>query len=91
MKRLERTPASLPPPDPNAILRNLPWLNGLEEEIHAAIHSQAVLMLYEQGDVIIQQGDDAHGIYIIVSGLVKVREGEGGGDTKHWKESMWAS
>ena len=73
MKRLERTPSSLPLPNPNAILCNLSWLSGLGPEVLDTIHSYAKLMQFEHGDVMIQQGDSARGIYIIVSGLVKVR------------------
>ena len=73
MKRLERTPSSLPLPDPNAILCNLSWLSGFNTEVLDTIHSYAKLMQFEHGDVMIHQGDSARGIYIIVSGLVKVR------------------
>lgn len=74
MKRLERTPSSLPLPDPNAILCNLSWLSGFSTEVLDTIHSYAKLMQFEHGDVVIHQGDSARGIYIIVSGLVKVRD-----------------
>ena len=72
MKRLARTPASLPPPDPKVILCSLPWLSGLEGEVLDAIMSYAQLVQFEHGDLIISQGEEAKGIYIIVSGLVKV-------------------
>lgn len=72
MKRLERTPASLPPPDPNVILCNLPWLSHLDQEALNTVQTHALLMQFEHGDIIIQQGEEATGIYIIVSGLVKV-------------------
>ena len=74
MKRLERTPSSLPLPDPNAVLCNLSWLSGLSTEVLDTIHSYAKLMQFEHRDVMIHQGDSARGIYIIVSGLVKVRD-----------------
>ena len=72
MKYLERTPASLPPPNPNVILCNLPWLSGLSIEVRDTIHAHAELVQFEHDDVVIQQGDVSKGIYIIVSGLVKV-------------------
>ena len=72
MKRLESTPASLPPPDPIVILCNLAWLNGLSDEVLATIKSYASLVQFEHGDAMIEQGDTSKGIYIIVSGLVKV-------------------
>lgn len=93
MKRLERTPSSLPLPDPNAILCNLSWLSGFSTEVLDTIHSYAKLMQFEHGDVVIHQGDSARGIYIIVSGLVKVRDvwevamllKWGPGDRAKWK------
>ena len=75
MKHLERTPASLPLPNPNVILCGLPWLSGLDTEILSTIQVNANLVQFEHNDVIIQSGEDSEGIYIIVSGLVKVRGG----------------
>ena len=72
MKHLERTPASLPLPDPHVILCGLPWLSGLDDEILSTIQVNANLVQFEHEDVIIQSGEDSKGIYIIVSGLVKV-------------------
>ena len=73
MKHLERTPASLPLPDPNVILCGLPWLSGLDAKILSTIQVNANLVQFEHDDVIIQSEEDSKGIYIIVSGLVKVR------------------
>ena len=73
MKHLERTPASLPLPDPNVILCGLPWLSGLDDEILSTIQVNANLVQFEHEDIIIQSYEDSKGIYIIVSGLVKVR------------------
>lgn len=75
MKHLERTPASLPLPDPNVILCGLPWLSGLDTQILTTIQVNASLVHFESDDFIIQNGEDSKGIYIIVSGLVKVRGG----------------
>ena len=75
MKHLERTPASLPLPDPNVILCNLPWLSGLDSKILSMIQVYANLVQFEHEDYIIKNGEDSKGIYIIVSGLVKVQRG----------------
>lgn len=72
MKRLNSTPASLPLPNPEEILRNLTWLDGLESEVVDDIVSCASLVHFECGDSIHQQDEMLEGIYIIVSGLVKV-------------------
>ena len=72
MKRLERTPATLPMPDPNVILLSVPWLSGLDPQAIATIQSCAKLEHFEHKEVIIQCGEKPRGVYIIVSGLVKV-------------------
>ena len=72
MKRLERTPASLPPPNPGKILLSLPWLSGLNKEIVLAIQEWAQFIQLEQGDTLSEEEVKSTGIYIIISGLVKV-------------------
>ena len=72
MKRLEHTPASLPSPDPHVILCNLPWMSHLDEEVLDMIQSLAQLVQFEHGDIMMKDGEEAEGIHIIVSGLVKV-------------------
>ena len=72
MKHLERTPASLRPPDPAAILQNLPWLSGLDREVVDTILTYAEFLQLEQSDSLLEEGVRSQGIYVIVSGLVKV-------------------
>ena len=72
MKRLNSTPASLPLPNPEEILRNLTWLDELDSEVVDDIVQCASLVQFERGDSIHKQDEMLEGIYIIVSGLVKV-------------------
>ena len=72
MKHLERTPGSLRPPDPATILLNLPWLSGLGPDVVNDLIPHANLLQLEQGDWLLPQGAESRGIYVIVSGLVKV-------------------
>ena len=72
MKHLERTPGSLRPPDPATILLNLPWLSGLGPDVVQALLPHAEFVQLEQGDWLLLQGAESRGIYVIVSGLVKV-------------------
>lgn len=72
MKHLERTPGSLRPPDPATILHNLPWLSGLEGEVMDTVLRYAEFLQLEQSDWLLEEGADSRGIYVIVSGLVKV-------------------
>jgi sodium/hydrogen exchanger 10/11 len=72
MKHLERTPGSLRPPDPATILLNLPWLSGLGPDVVQALLPHAEFVQLEQGDWLLPQGAESRGIYVIVSGLVKL-------------------
>lgn len=72
MKHLERTPGSLRPPDPATILQNLPWLSGLDTEVVDAILTYAEFLQLEQTEFLLEEGTESKGIYVIVSGLVKV-------------------
>lgn len=72
MKRLNSTPASLPLPKPEEILRSLTWLDGLGSEVIDDIVQCASLVQFECGDFIHKEDEALEGIYIIVSGLVKV-------------------
>lgn len=72
MKNLERTPGSLRPPDPATILHNLPWLSGLDGEVVDTVLTYAEFIQLEQMDSLLEDGAESKGIYVIVSGLVKV-------------------
>ena len=72
MKKLNRTPATLPLPNPEEMLQNLPWLDGLNDQTIETVISKSQLVHYERGDVIYEEEEELTAIYIIVSGLVKV-------------------
>ena len=72
MKRLENNPASLPAPDPSYIFCHLPWLDGLDNNVVSLVRQFADITQFDTGDYLMKEGDQSEGIYIIVSGLVKV-------------------
>ena len=72
MKQQLHAPAYIPPKKPEDILRSLVWLQGLEEEAIAYVTSNAEMLSYDYGDVIVKQGEVCDGIYLIISGMVKV-------------------
>ena len=72
MKRLQRYPVSQTPPDPYSILYNHPWLNELDNHVLKLLQDCAVLCEKQQEEVLLQFGEPASGLFIIVSGLVKV-------------------
>ena len=73
MKKLNRTPATLPLPNPEEMLHNLTWVENLDDSVVEIVVSKSKLVHYERGDIIYQEGEELSSMYIIVSGLVKVR------------------
>ncbi|XP_077865611.1 sperm-specific sodium:proton exchanger-like [Saccoglossus kowalevskii] len=72
MKQLMNAPASIPPPVPELLLSNVAWLQG-EPVMLDHIMSKAELIHYDFNEVIVQQGEMPNGVYLIVSGMVKLR------------------
>ena len=72
MKRQLSAPASLSPQKPMELLRNVVWLEEMAPEAVDFITSAARIKLFDAGDTITRQGEDVTGIYLIVSGMVKV-------------------
>ncbi|XP_071121113.1 sperm-specific sodium:proton exchanger-like isoform X2 [Mytilus edulis] len=71
MKRLINAPPSLPIPPPDKMLNNVFWLRH-EPTLIEYIKVKAKLITYNYEDVIIHEGDPPGGIYIIVSGMVRL-------------------
>ncbi|XP_062603630.1 sodium/hydrogen exchanger 10-like [Saccostrea cucullata] len=71
MKRLLSFPPSLPLPPPDYMLKHVFWLRN-DDKLIGYIKNQAKLISYNYEDVIIHEGDPPGGIYIIVSGMVRL-------------------
>jgi sodium/hydrogen exchanger 10/11 len=72
MKRQLSAPSYIHPPSPEVLLRSTVWLEGMEEEIIDYIASLAEEKVFDIGDTIVRQGDKTDGMYLIITGLVKV-------------------
>ena len=72
MKRQLSAPSYIHPPSPEILLRSTVWLEGMDEEIIDYIASLAEEKIFESGDTIVRQGDRTDGMYLIITGLVKV-------------------
>ena len=72
MKRQLSAPSYIPPSSPEVLLRSTVWLEDMDEEIIDYIASLAEGRVFDSGDTIVRQGDKTDGMYLIISGLVKV-------------------
>merc|ERR1712080_222185 len=72
MKRQVQAPSYIKPKKPADILKNLTWLQNLEEDGIAYITSNIEMLSYDHGDVIVKQGEPSDGIYVIISGMVRL-------------------
>ena len=74
MKQQLSAPASIPPQTPEDLLRNVVWLDGMGPQVIDFITSAAQLKVFGHGETISRQGDEVDGIYLVVTGMVKVRQ-----------------
>lgn len=72
MKRQLQAPSYIKPKKPEDILKNIVWLQCLEEDGLAYITSNIEMLSFDYGDVIVKQGEPSDGIYVIISGMVKL-------------------
>ncbi len=71
MKRLWSSPSSVPPSAPHILLGNLIWVLG-NKDILTYLYENSELLNFSFGDKICDAGDGASGLYLIVSGMVKI-------------------
>jgi hypothetical protein len=67
-----RSTATLDPPDPSELLLGVPWLHGADDAEIDDVRAITELKSYGQSDVIGRAGDPSDGIYLVVSGMVRM-------------------
>ena len=72
MKRQLSAPASINPQKPMELLRNVVWLEEMPPDAVDFVTSCARIKMFDAGETITRQGEELTGIYLIVSGMVKV-------------------
>lgn len=72
MKKQLSAPSYIPPQTPETLLRSVVWLEGMDSEVIDAITNMAKIRVFDFGETISRQGDEVDGIYLIISGMVKV-------------------
>jgi len=71
MKRLVKMPPRIEPSDLDTLRENLPWVEG-DTTIMQYMKEHAELLSKDDGEKVISKGDMSAGLYIIMSGLIKV-------------------
>ncbi|XP_077965661.1 sperm-specific sodium:proton exchanger-like isoform X2 [Styela clava] len=74
VKLKKQVPSFVPPPPPEDLLENIPWMLG-DSKILAFIRSHCSIMDYDYGDIIMQEGDEVDGIHIVVYGMIRLHGG----------------
>ena len=54
------------------LLKSIPLFEGLNAQQVVPVTEILTEVCYEEGDIIVNQGDDGHALYIVVSGLVEL-------------------
>ena len=73
MKRLQANfDVYLPPPGPFGLLKQVPWLKNVRDDVLVAVRESVRLEVFNEGDVFMEKGRVAPGIFLIISGLAKV-------------------
>lgn len=73
MKRQLSAPSYISPPLPEVLLRSTVWLEEMDSEVVDYIAGIAEEKVFDSGETIVRQGDTSDGMYLIISGLVKVK------------------
>ncbi|XP_064635099.1 sperm-specific sodium:proton exchanger-like [Lineus longissimus] len=82
MKQIQNLPSCIPPPPPEKILNSISWIED-DQKVIEYMQLGARLMTFDYGDDIIKKGDVPNGIYIIISGMVKVYSEESDKDEEY--------
>ena len=76
MKRLQAAPPAVELPDKERLLAEMLWLESLPQNVVRRVHDNAHETLFQQGEVIIRQGDIGEEMYLIARGTVAVEMNE---------------
>lgn len=72
VKRLSRFPHRIPIPSAMQLLRHLPWLEDMPEDVYDFMHTQIEEREYSKEEVIAKAGELLDGIILITVGVVRL-------------------
>lgn len=76
MKQLMDSPPSINLPAPHELLKEIPWLQGLDPDVFKKVESSVEDKIYQTGEALMKEGGPGDGLFIIARGSVKVSVGE---------------
>ena len=71
MKKLFKIPSTVPPPPPERVLSNLEWAKD-DPDLMNYLKRHSRLVTFMDEDVVMTAGEMSTGIYVIISGIVRV-------------------
>ena len=90
MKRLQAAPPAVELPDKERLLAEMLWLESLPQDVVRRVHDNAHETLFQQGEVIIRQGDIGEEMYLIARGTVAVEINNASATMAHGRRrSIW--
>eukprot|EP01135_Chromosphaera_perkinsii_P012182 Nk52_evm1s2612 gene=Nk52_evmTU1s2612 len=75
MQNLIYAPPTLSVPTEESVLRNIQWLRNCQPETVDALVAAAEQRVFEKDNYLVKIGEPSDGLYIIISGLVKITAG----------------
>ncbi|MBL4755520.1 MAG: cation:proton antiporter [Flavobacteriales bacterium] len=76
MKQLMDSPPAIKLPTPHELLKEVPWLQGLEPTTFKQVEASAEDKIYQAGETLMKEGGPGDGLFIIARGSVKVSVGD---------------
>lgn len=72
IKRLHLAATNLKEPNPEEILRSVPWLSDFPQSDIDVLISHCELREYTAGDIVVYQGDESDGVLCLVEGMLRM-------------------
>ncbi|HIA37287.1 MAG TPA: cyclic nucleotide-binding domain-containing protein [Flavobacteriales bacterium] len=76
MKKLMDSPPAIKLPAPHELLKEIPWLQGLDADTFKKVEATVEDKIYQSGEALMKEGGGGDGLFIIARGSVNVTVGD---------------
>jgi hypothetical protein len=76
MKKLMDSPPAIKLPSPHELLKEIPWLQGLDADTFKKVEATMEDKIYQSGEALMKEGGAGDGLFIIARGSVNVTVGD---------------